>query len=158
MTDTTVVTPNLVFPALDARTPRWKGQHHPRAGEYEWTDERVATLKQMWADGEPMSAIMKALGLNSRGAVSGKISRLKLPAPKTKQTSATYLNRPKHARRRPDQRIDMPVGKITFEDLTHDVCHFPVGDALPYLFCGEPTDIAPYCARCSAIATAPLRI
>jgi GcrA cell cycle regulator len=156
MTDTTVVTPNHLFVALDVPKLSRQGQRGPKPGEFEWTEERVETLKTMWADGKSQRDIGTALGI-SRGAVAGKIDRLNLPQPLFKQTSATHINRPRHARRRPDEQIDMPVGKLLFEQLTHDACRFPVGDALPYLFCGEPTPIAPYCARCSAIATAPLR-
>lgn len=43
------------------------------------------------------------------------------------------------------------LGQFTITDLDDEVCHFPLGDG-PYLFCGRPTTIAPYCASCSRIA------
>jgi hypothetical protein len=42
-------------------------------------------------------------------------------------------------------------GQFAVTDLTAEVCHFPLGDG-PFLFCGEPTIIAPYCGRCARIA------
>ena len=43
-----------------------------------WTDERVETLKRMWADGQSASQIAKELGGVTRNAVIGKVHRLKL--------------------------------------------------------------------------------
>jgi GcrA cell cycle regulator len=157
MTDTSAVTPNHLFVALDVPKLSRQGQRGPSAHEFHWTEERIETLRTMWADGKSQMDIASALG-TTRGSVSGKIDRLNLPQPVFKQTSATHLNRPKFPRRRPHEQIAMPEGRITFDELTRENCHFPVGDALPYLYCGEPTPIAPYCARCSAIATAPLRV
>ena len=59
-----------------------------------WTDERVETLKTMWAEGKSASQIAKELGGVTRNAVIGKVHRLGLsnrnaapvakPAPKAK--------------------------------------------------------------------------
>lgn len=50
-----------------------------------WTDERVETLKRMWAEGQSASQIAKELGGVTRNAVIGKVHRLGLshrtPAP-----------------------------------------------------------------------------
>ena len=43
-----------------------------------WTDERVETLKNMWADGKSASQIAKELGGITRNAVIGKVHRLGL--------------------------------------------------------------------------------
>lgn len=43
-----------------------------------WSKERIATLRRLWAQGQPASAIAKTLGGISRGAVLGKIFRLRL--------------------------------------------------------------------------------
>ena len=43
-----------------------------------WTDERVETLKTMWADGKSASQIAKELGGVTRNAVIGKVHRLGL--------------------------------------------------------------------------------
>jgi len=47
--------------------------------EEAWTNERVALLKEMWADGSTAAAIAVRLGI-SRSAVMGKIFRLRLRA------------------------------------------------------------------------------
>ena len=41
-----------------------------------WTDERVETLKRMWAEGQSASQIAKELGGVTRNAGSGKLHRL----------------------------------------------------------------------------------
>lgn len=43
-----------------------------------WTDERIATLRRLWAKGVSVDKIAKQMG-TSRGAVSGKRDRLGLP-------------------------------------------------------------------------------
>jgi GcrA cell cycle regulator len=43
-----------------------------------WTDERVETLKTMWAEGQSASQIAKELGGVTRNAVIGKVHRLGL--------------------------------------------------------------------------------
>ena len=43
-----------------------------------WTDERVDTLKRMWAEGASASQIAKELGQVTRNAVIGKVHRLGL--------------------------------------------------------------------------------
>ncbi|MEM7731365.1 MAG: GcrA family cell cycle regulator [Pseudomonadota bacterium] len=43
-----------------------------------WTEERVETLKKMWAEGQSASQIAKALGGVTRNAVIGKVHRLGL--------------------------------------------------------------------------------
>jgi len=43
-----------------------------------WTDERVETLRRMWADGQSASQIAKELGGVTRNAVIGKVHRLGL--------------------------------------------------------------------------------
>lgn len=70
-----------------------------------WTDERVETLKTLWAEGQSASQIAKVLGGVTRNAVIGKVHRLGLasrtaskpepakaakdaPAPKAKQKAA----------------------------------------------------------------------
>jgi len=43
-----------------------------------WTDDRVETLKKMWAEGQSASQIAKELGGVTRNAVIGKVHRLGL--------------------------------------------------------------------------------
>lgn len=46
----------------------------------EWTDERIALLQKLWADGETAVSIGGKLGGLSRSAVHGKVFRLRLHA------------------------------------------------------------------------------
>jgi GcrA cell cycle regulator len=43
-----------------------------------WTDDRIATLKQLWSDGMSASLIAATLGEVTRNAVIGKVRRLGL--------------------------------------------------------------------------------
>jgi len=69
-----------------------------------WTDERVETLKKLWADGLSASQIAAQLGGVSRNAVIGKVHRLKLSgraksvssgAPKGKRSTAPRASSPR---------------------------------------------------------------
>lgn len=74
-----------------------------------WTDERVETLKKLWAEGLSASQIAAQLGGVSRNAVIGKVHRLKLSSrgratsPRTRQkkaqpTGTTTSRRPRNTR------------------------------------------------------------
>ena len=62
-----------------------------------WTEERVETLRKLWADGLSASQIAAQLGSVSRNAVIGKVHRLKLSsrgrstaaAPRAKKQAST---------------------------------------------------------------------
>lgn len=146
------VYPNVIFPALDIPTPSRQGQRGPKTGETDWTEARVATLREMWAAGKTQVDIALALGLDSRGAVSGKIARLGLsrvkPAPERPRGARSEKCAPTPYK----SDAVLPEGRLTLAELDGDVCHFPVGDALPYKFCGEPTTGETYCPSCTAIA------
>lgn len=45
-----------------------------------WTEDRIATLKRLWADGKTATEIAAELGGTSRNAVIGKAHRLGLEA------------------------------------------------------------------------------
>lgn len=74
-----------------------------------WTDERVETLKRMWAEGQSASQIAKELGGVTRNAVIGKVHRLGLsnrvggkeddevPAPAARAEPAPAAARPEPA-------------------------------------------------------------
>lgn len=53
-----------------------------------WTDERVETLKRMWAEGQSASQIAKELGGVTRNAVIGKVHRLGLSNRTASETEA----------------------------------------------------------------------
>ena len=68
-----------------------------------WTDERVETLKRMWAEGQSASQIAKELGGVTRNAVIGKVHRLGLsgraaPSQPARTVAATFrTTRPRPA-------------------------------------------------------------
>ena len=61
-----------------------------------WTDERVETLKKLWADGLSASQIAAELGGITRNAVIGKVHRLGLSGRAKSPSSAAP--RPRKAR------------------------------------------------------------
>jgi len=66
-----------------------------------WTDDRVATLTKLWADGLSASQIAKQLGGVTRNAVIGKVHRLGLSGrakpsnPKRKTVTTAKVTKPK---------------------------------------------------------------
>jgi GcrA cell cycle regulator len=136
-----------------------------------WSKERIATLKQLWAQGQPASAIAKTLGGISRGAVLGKIFRLRLGAaekpPKKpaknagQRKSAQEKSRQASPQDRPSRRRGVvpndtaphvPRRKSLFE-LTNQCCRWPHGEpgAKNFFFCGAAgADVEnglPYCPK-----------
>jgi GcrA cell cycle regulator len=129
-----------------------------------WTHERIALLKQLWANGETATAIAARLRM-SRSAVLGKVFRLRL-RPAKKATAASARSRratlgqrrkgrpPAKPRARPAVAAApaMAPGKTLFE-LTNDCCRWPHGQpgTKTFHFCGAPgADLEggrPYCER-----------
>ncbi|MGO9547084.1 MAG: GcrA family cell cycle regulator [Rhodomicrobium sp.] len=142
-----------------------------------WTDDRVATLKQLWNDGESASAIAQTIGEVTRNAVIGKVHRLGLAGrattarkPRTQRTLSLFPERaPSRRRSLPRARKSYrgrsvarekrplilpelgppPDFAVTVQTLTALSCRWPIGDPkLPgFHFCGRFT--APACPYCS---------
>ncbi|MHA6325386.1 GcrA family cell cycle regulator [Roseivivax sp. CAU 1753] len=82
-----------------------------------WTDERVETLKKMWADGQSASQIAKELGGVTRNAVIGKVHRLGLSNragsdagdAASKAEAAKPKPEPKAAKPAPEPKPEKPV-------------------------------------------------
>ncbi|MBC7138163.1 MAG: GcrA cell cycle regulator [Defluviimonas sp.] len=85
-----------------------------------WTDERVETLKKMWAEGQSASQIAKELGSVTRNAVIGKVHRLGLsnrvggaagpePEPEPKPVAPSRPAEPAAAQR-PEAAAPPPAG------------------------------------------------
>ena len=66
-----------------------------------WTEERVAELKKLWAEGHSASQIAKRLGSVTRNAVIGKVHRLGLSGRAT--PSRPVKRPPRLARPKPQQ-------------------------------------------------------
>lgn len=141
-----------------------------------WTDDRVATLKKMHADGEVVPQIAAATGMTV-GAVSGKLFRLGLCTPRNEQWGRGRAKRIS-TRRTPEQLStskarreaaaadlreqfacveivdlapDQSAVAVNHKQLTDHICHWPLGDPrdLDALrFCGEKTGISYFEVYC----------
>ena len=131
-----------------------------------WTDERVETLKKLWADGLSASRIATDLGGITRNAVIGKVHRLGLSgrakspssaAPRPRKTRAhghvMRVTRPAmrgntalaHAYEldvEPEPELAdniIPLGqRRTLLELNEATCRWPIGDpgTADFFFCG----------------------
>jgi GcrA cell cycle regulator len=147
-----------------------------RGGPYSWTDERIALLRKLWAEGATASAIAARLGC-ARAGVLGKIHRLRLGgssvvAPSIERKSAepnsaaadervSHDLLPSPARRRCGKQGDQsgsPHAKAKapgkrLPELTNESCRWPLGHpgTARFLFCGVPEANLelgiPYCRR-----------
>jgi GcrA cell cycle regulator len=131
-----------------------------------WTDERVETLKKLWAEGHSASQIAGELGGVTRNAVIGKVHRLGLAGrAKSPASTAPRPRKPRAASHmlrvsRPSTRgntalahayelevdaepefIDnvIPLGqRRNLLELTEETCRWPIGDpgTPEFFFCG----------------------
>lgn len=128
-----------------------------------WTDDRVATLRRLWAAGETAAAIAVRLGGISRSAVMGKVFRLRLP-PATAFGARPADDRseqfPTPARRRRIKRARQPHNAApilarhkSLLELTNETCRWPHGrpGTERFFFCGAAGANLergrPYCPR-----------
>ncbi len=137
----------------------------------EWTDERIALLREQWTAGNSASVCAKVLGC-SRNAVIGKVHRLNLAkristqfararAKPKKYVSGQFRKSrakakviPFYGSREPViRKVAMPAPlppncePIRLLALPNQACHYPVGEATGerQMFCGMATG-ATYCA------------
>jgi GcrA cell cycle regulator len=147
-----------------------------------WTDERVALLSKLWAEGLSASQIAAELGGVTRNAVIGKVHRLGLsgrskPAsnsPKrAKRTRNTYNSKPRTAGTKTTparvggqaspkmvpQDLEEPVSKkLSLVELVENTCKWPDGDPATddFHFCGNKThEDNPYCEYHCRLAYQP---
>lgn len=76
-----------------------------------WTDERVETLKRMWAEGQSASQIAKELGGVTRNAVIGKVHRLGLSNRTESDEPAAVAPAPEAPPPRPEPRRAEPAAE-----------------------------------------------
>jgi len=142
-----------------------------------WTEDRVATLRKLWAEGLSASQIAKQLGGVTRNAVIGKVHRLGLAG---RATPSRPAKRPvRQARPRivgpTAPRLRMPsslpsvvipeLEPVRFEDgktasvltLNESMCKYPIGDPTDpaFAFCGRGSSGGPYCADHARLAYQP---
>jgi GcrA cell cycle regulator len=148
-----------------------------------WTDERVATLTKLWADGLSASQIAAELGGVTRNAVIGKVHRLGLSgraksassAPKrAKQAPRTgsFNSAPRAksgtkertvptslpSRKKVEDIAEPECKKLSLVELTEKTCRWPHGDPATdeFHFCGHGVkDDSPYCEYHSRMAYQP---
>ncbi|MEO0327614.1 MAG: GcrA family cell cycle regulator [Pseudomonadota bacterium] len=149
-----------------------------------WTEERVAILSKLWADGLSASNIAAELGGVTRNAVIGKVHRLGLSgrvkpaassAKRTKRTprATTYNAKPRTTIRahaitkapnavvplKPLEDMKAPVSKkLSLVELTERTCKWPDGDPATddFHFCGcSVKEGSPYCEYHSKMAYQP---
>jgi GcrA cell cycle regulator len=134
-----------------------------------WTDERIETLKKLWADGLSASQIAAELGGVTRNAVIGKVHRLGLsgraksptsaaPRPRKPRSHGHVLRVPRSAVRGNNalaaayevefesepELVDniIPLGqRRSLLELTEETCRWPIGDPgqADFFFCGGHT-------------------
>ena len=141
----------------------WVGLH------FNWTDERIKRLKQLWDEGYSGTYIAIELGAPSRNSCIGKIHRLglqkreyghrgpdnrRVPRPSIAMPAdqRKILNGIKRALKEkivkplPEQRIEKPA-TVSFMELGHGKCKYipgiPTYDAM---CCGDPVIVgSSYC-------------
>ncbi len=146
-----------------------------------WTDDRVAVLSKLWAEGLSASQIATKLGGVTRNAVIGKVHRLGLSGrvkPKRKTKPATARPAVTARKRAPVKRRavvraaptpppvplkakPLPSGEYaTILTITEHLCKWPLGDptSADFRFCGRGTDKGePYCKSHAQLAYQPSR-
>jgi len=147
-----------------------------------WTDERVASLTKLWADGLSASQIAAELGGVTRNAVIGKVHRLGLsgrakspssssPRPRKARSSTHMMRVPRSSIRgntalaydysaEPEpELIEIPVEqRKSLLQLNDATCHWPIGDpgSADFFFCGgETAESRPYCTFHARVAYQP---
>ena len=150
-----------------------------------WTDERVETLKKMWAEGQSASQIAKELGGVTRNAVIGKVHRLGLsgraapskparPAFKAPRPARPAAAAPAAPRRvaepaapaaaaapapAPVRYVEEAPGTATVLTLGAHMCKWPIGDPSSdsFTFCGRRQDEGVYCLEHARVAYQPVQ-
>ena len=118
-----------------------------------WTEERVARLRKLWAEGNSASRIAKQLGGVSRNAVIGKVHRLGLNGRQKKYGLQTSVidNRIKGAalkRKQIAAAASMPPidPTLTIATIDENRCRYINGDPLADgTLCGRTTTGGAWC-------------
>ncbi|MCG6882506.1 MAG: GcrA cell cycle regulator [Silicimonas sp.] len=110
-----------------------------------WTDERVETLKKMWAEGQSASQIAKELGGVTRNAVIGKVHRLGLS------------NRAGSSAPAPEKKPAKDAPKKAAAKLAEKVVEVTVTPRKPIVPAGQPLPPQPSANEISPEALATVR-
>jgi len=132
-----------------------------------WTEETVATIKALWAEGYSASSIARQTGAPSRNAVLAKLNRLGLlgtrNGPKKPRSTAdrpaklapVYVPPPPPPSQPDPILIDGRALRLI--DLPARACRYAYGDS-DFTFCGHGTiDGSQYCAHHHSVVYTPVR-
>lgn len=118
-----------------------------------WTDSKVRTLKEKWAQGLSASQVARALGPEfSCSAVIGKLARLGLQRGIVQHAvrSKPLVPRVHVPKPEPVAAVDEPEPlRLTIMEISDRACRWPIGDpgTKEFAFCGHaPKFGSPYCA------------
>ena len=100
-----------------------------------WTEDRVAELRKLWAEGVGTLEIGNTLGCGKNAAV-GKAHRLNLVRRRA-ITPAHRLAANVTARRKALAEASLVAIGVALLDLTPSMCRWPVDESRPHLFCGQ---------------------
>lgn len=144
-----------------------------------WTDERVETLKKLWAEGLSAAQIANKIGGVTRNAVIGKVHRLGLsgratpakpqrgcaPSVERREPVRQTNNAPRRDVRSviPEPEFMAPVvldsgDTATVATIQNNMCKWPIGDPAQddFHFCGQSTlSGKSYCAYHAHMAFQP---
>ncbi len=124
----------------------------------EWTEERVAELKELWAQGYSARQIAEKLGGITRNAVIGKANRMGLSKPTKSSLTRQRKRQEGTERRRPveeDVMVLTPDSGVSILTLTTATCRWPIGHPGEenFFFCGARAKSGqPYCDAHSRLA------
>src|SRR3984957_8133489 len=81
--------------------------------EFEWTDDRIRELRQLWSEGHSTAEIGRRMGI-SKNAVVGKAHRLDLPARPSPIRTGGSPRAPRAPRRQPVPTLadTMPLSSL----------------------------------------------
>ncbi len=137
-----------------------------------WTEERIAELKKLWAEGHSASQIATKLGGITRNSVISKVHRLGLssratPSRPVKRPPRVSLPRPVNVSVALLESLQnepivfkASVGRAAdaVMDLKSTQCKWPIGDPLSrdFSFCGlAQCDGGPYCSEHRRVGVQP---
>ncbi len=143
-----------------------------------WTDERVETLKKLWAEGLSAAQIANKIGGVTRNAVIGKVHRLGLSGRATpakpqrgcapaaaEKTSIEPAKAPREEVKSviPEKDFIAPMlldsgDAATVSTISANMCKWPIGDPArdDFHFCGQSTlSGKSYCAYHARMAFQP---
>ncbi|PKP84730.1 MAG: GcrA cell cycle regulator [Alphaproteobacteria bacterium HGW-Alphaproteobacteria-2] len=125
-----------------------------------WTDERVETLRRMWAEGHSASQIAKELGGVTRNAVIGKVHRLGLsnrgatPATEDETPAATPAAAPPPG---PETPASQPSAERATEESTAPRAEMLPFPRRPLVPAGQPLPPQPSASEISPETLATVR-